>query len=267
MNYLSNGTLHTMMSQAGGALAFYRSPQIWRINRYRFFHLPTDRSGMYLYLRDDHDGSYWSPTAEPAQEKPTQWEARHGMGYTRFSAFHKGLQAKLTYLIGPLENCLIWNLELHNTTQRAMKRDLFAYVEFGMMEFLREISWVCYMKHQMSVQFDAQADALIFKYGVENQPKPEETPLIYLCSDHALTGFDGDRDAFIGSYRSESNPQAVEDGKCANSTLFGGDPCGALHMIVDLAAGERAPSTCSWGRRQQRMRCARQCCAAARQVL
>ncbi|MEI7504435.1 MAG: hypothetical protein WCJ61_14240, partial [Paludibacter sp.] len=28
MNYFSNGTFHTMMSQAGGAVAFHKSPQI-----------------------------------------------------------------------------------------------------------------------------------------------------------------------------------------------------------------------------------------------
>lgn len=33
MNYLSNGTLHAMISQAGGGVAWYKSPQIWRINR------------------------------------------------------------------------------------------------------------------------------------------------------------------------------------------------------------------------------------------
>ena len=52
MNYLSNGTLHAMISQAGGGVAWYRSPQIWRINHYRFFHLPTDRSfGLVYCLR------------------------------------------------------------------------------------------------------------------------------------------------------------------------------------------------------------------------
>lgn len=63
MNYLSNGTFHTMISQAAGGVAFYKSPQIWRINRYRFFHLPTDRSGFYTYIKDgDH---LFCPTAEP----------------------------------------------------------------------------------------------------------------------------------------------------------------------------------------------------------
>ena len=50
MNYLSNGEFTTMISQAGGGVAFYKSPQIWRINHYRFFHLPTDRSGFYTYI-------------------------------------------------------------------------------------------------------------------------------------------------------------------------------------------------------------------------
>lgn len=78
MNYLSNGTFHTMMSQAGGGVAFYKSPQIWRINHYRFFHLPTDRSGFYTYIRDNED--VWCPTNEPCKSKPEEWKASHGMG-------------------------------------------------------------------------------------------------------------------------------------------------------------------------------------------
>ena len=70
INYLSNGILHAFISQAGGGLAWHRSPQIWRINRYRFFHLPADRSGFYLYLRDRETGVYWSPTYEPCGERP-----------------------------------------------------------------------------------------------------------------------------------------------------------------------------------------------------
>ncbi len=48
---ISKGNFNTMLCQAGGGFAFYKSPQIWRINRYRFYHLPTDRSGFYVYLK------------------------------------------------------------------------------------------------------------------------------------------------------------------------------------------------------------------------
>ncbi|NBC81798.1 MAG: hypothetical protein GVY19_00300 [Bacteroidetes bacterium] len=238
MNYLSNGTFHTMMSQAGGALAFYRSPQIWRINRYRFFHLPTDRSGMYMYIKDQANGDYWCPTAEPALLKPEQWKAYHGLGYTGFEAQHNLLSANLEYIIGQQENNLIWHLNLTNKGTETKNLQLFAFVEFGMMEFLREISWVCYMKHQMSAWFEQDPAAIIFKYGVETQPRPDETPLIYLASDYPLKGFDCDRDEFVGNYRSETNPFALENDGCTQSTLFGGDPCGAMEMEVELKPGE-----------------------------
>jgi len=238
LNYLSNGTFHTMLSQAGGGLAWYKSPQIWRINRYRFYHLPTDRSGMYLYIRDKDTGTYWCPTAEPAQKKPSKWQAAHGLGYTRFEAEEDGIRAHLRYIVGPDENCLIWNLELQNTGNKPKKLDLFAFVEFGMMEYLREVSWCCYMKHQMSVWHNPNADSIVFKYGVETQPKPAETPLVYLAADQPLTGFDGSRDEFIGAYRSETDPYVLDSGTCTNSTLFGGDPCGALQMAIHLNPGQ-----------------------------
>jgi cellobiose phosphorylase len=238
MNYLSNGSFHTMISQAGGALAFYKSPQIWRINRYRFFHLPSDRSGVYLYIQDKETGEYWSPTAEPCQQKPDSWTAAHGLGYTRFEASRKGIDATLTYFVGAEADALVGHLQLTNSTGIPRKLTVYAYVEFGMMEFLREMSWYCYNKHQLSVSYDEASSSLIYDYDVEMQPRPEDTPRIYFCSDQPLVGYDGDRDEFIGSYRSEMNPYAIENGGCSGSTLKGGDPCGALQTELHLEAGQ-----------------------------
>lgn len=232
MNYLSNGTFHTMISQAGGGVAFYKSPQIWRINHYRFFHLPTDRSGFYIYIKDGED--IWCPTSEPCRAKPEKWTAAHGMGYTRFNAEKNGISVAATYFVGEYENALIWNLKLKSDRNR--KITLFPYVELGMMEFMRELQWQCYNKHQLSCY--NRDDVLIYKYGVEDQPKPDETPLVYFAADTPVTAFDCDRDEFIGSYRSEENPQRVEIGGCMNSTMYGGDPCFALQLDIELKAGE-----------------------------
>lgn len=258
MNYLSNGTFHVMMSQAGGGVAFYKSPQIWRINHYRFFHLPTDRSGFYTYIKDGSD--IWCPTSEPCPSKPETWEAAHGMGYTRFEAGKNGINVTATYFVGKIENALIWNLKL--TSEQDKKITIFPYVELGMMEFMREQQWQCYNKHQLScyqigsketseelsdsnansmetLKNDYSGDSiLVYRYGVENQPKPEETPLVYFAADVPMTGFDCDRDEFVGAYRSEEDPQRVEEGKCSGSTLYGGDPCFALQLDVELKAGE-----------------------------
>lgn len=232
MNYFSNGTFHTMMSQAGGGVAFYKSPQIWRLNHYRFFHLPTDRSGFYTYIKDGE--KYWCPTNEPCKEKPEVWKSTHGMGYSRFEAKHNGISAETTYFVGEYANCLIWNMKLKSDTDK--KITVFPYVELGMMEFMRELQWQCYNKHQMTVY--NMDDILVFKYGVEMQPKPDETPLAYFAANVPVSAFDCDRDEFIGSYRSEENPRNVEKGFCTNSTLAGGDPCFALQLDIELKAGE-----------------------------
>ena len=230
INYLSNGTFHTMMSQAGGGVAFYKSPQIWRINHYKFFHVPTDRSGFYTYIKDGDN--VWCPTAEPVKERPQKWQATHGMGYTRFEAERDGLNVTSTYFVGKYENCLIWNLKIKSDNDREIK--IFPYVELGMMEFMRELQWQCYNKHQLSCY--NMEDVLVYKYGVENQPKPDETPLVYFASNVPVTAFDCDRDEFLGAYRSEENPMRVELGECSNSTLYGGDPCFALQLDIDLKA-------------------------------
>lgn len=232
MNYLSNGTLHAMISQAGGGTAWHRSPQIWRINHYRFFHLPMDRSGFYLYIRDGEN--VWCPTCEPCPKKPESWEGAHGMGYTRFRAERDGVRAEMTYLISPFQNVMIWRVRLSSDTKKEIT--LFPYVELGMMEFMRELQWQCYNKHQLTVYH--RDDILIYRYGVENQPKPEETPLVYFAADARVTGFDCDRDVFVGSYRSEENPIGVERGQLQNSTMYGGDPCFALQIPVTLEPGK-----------------------------
>lgn len=232
MNYLSNGTFHTMISQAGGGVAFYKSPQIWRINHYRFFHLPTDRSGFYTFIKDGND--YWCPTNEPCKSKPEKWKATHGMGYTRFEAEKNGVAVTATYFVGKYENALIWSLKIKSDTDKKIK--LFPYVELGMMEFMRELQWQCYNKHQLSCY--TLDDILVYKYGVEQQPKPDETPLVYFCASETISAYDCDRDEFVGSYRSEENPQNVENGKCTDSKLYGGDPCFALQFDLELAAGE-----------------------------
>lgn len=232
MNYLSNGTFHTMISQAGGGVAFYKSPQIWRINHYRFFHLPTDRSGFYTYIKDGDE--FWCPTNEPCKAKPEEWKAAHGMGYTRFEAKRNGISVTASYFVGKYENALIWNLKIKSDKDKKIK--LFPFVELGMMEFMRELQWQCYNKHQLSCY--CLEDILVYKYGVEQQPKPDETPLVYFCASEPIAAYDCDRDEFVGSYRSEENPKNIEMGQCIDSTLYGGDPCFALQINLDLKAGE-----------------------------
>lgn len=242
MNYLSNGNFHVMLSQAGGGMVWYRSPLIWRITRYRFYNLPMDRPGPYLYLRDLDENAYWSLSAEPCAETPQIWSSAHGLGYTRFTSEHREIAATATYFVPPHADVLMQRVTLRNHSDRVRRVQLTGYVEFSMMEYLREVQWQCYIKHQVSVTYRKESAALLYHYGVNQQPKPAETPEVFYASDHPLSGWDGNRDQFIGSYRSEANPLGIEQG-CHNSELIGGDPCGALQCMVELSPGEEREIT------------------------
>ena len=234
MNYLTNGRFTAMISHAGGGVAFWRSPQIFRINHYRFFHLPTDRSGFYTYIKDGD--SVWCPTNQPVREKPDRWNSVHGLGYTRFEAEKDGLNAEAVYFVGKDQDAMIWSLRFKSDRDR--KITVYPFVELGMMEFMRELQWQCYNKHQLEVSYMEQEEALVYRYGVESQPRPEETPLIYFAADVPVDSFEGDRDEFIGPYRSEEEPIGVWEKELGNSLLKGGDPCFALKLTVELKAGE-----------------------------
>ena len=51
INYLSNGSMHAFVSQAGGGFAWWRSPAFYHLTRYRLYNLPIDSPGYYIYIK------------------------------------------------------------------------------------------------------------------------------------------------------------------------------------------------------------------------
>ena len=109
INYLSNGRMHAFVSQAGGGMCWWRTTQNYRITRYRFYNLPIDSPGFYIYIRMQ-DGIVWSPTFRPCETKPDKWEAAHSTGYSEFTAQKDDLQAKLKLFMATDSDTLIWEL-------------------------------------------------------------------------------------------------------------------------------------------------------------
>lgn len=79
MNYLSNGSFTAMLSQAGGGLAFYRSPQIFRLSAIGFFICPpTGPAPTCICGTTARDGTGVPPANRPpksrtAGRRPTGW--------------------------------------------------------------------------------------------------------------------------------------------------------------------------------------------------
>lgn len=274
VNYISNGRYTGLVTNAGGGYSFYICPRDSRITRLRYNGLPWDRPGRYVYLRDE-DGEYWSLSWQPVGKKPDFYQCRHGMGYTEIEVEYAGIRSKILYFV-PLEDDLeVWRVTLENrsappTTEslgdrgdrmgclrmgclddsvvegRPRKLGIFSYAELclghGLVDFINQPN----DQHFNVVKFDGEQSIL---YATKNywvtyrgasvkQPNQAWDKYVFFAASLPVAGFDGKKDAFIGPWRSESNPIAVEEAICRNTEITAGDACAALQSTITLQPGE-----------------------------
>ena len=237
INYLSNGRMHAFVSQAGGGMCWWRTTQNYRMTRYRFYNLPIDSPGFYVYIRMQ-DGTVWSPTFRPCETKLDSWEAAHSTGYSQFSAEKDGIRATLTLFMATDSDTLIWDLRLINLKGEDVECDVFAYVEFSQLAFENEVKLGYYLKWNVDNHYDSDLDSIIYLYTSWLQIDTEKAPLIYFSSSEKANSFCCNRDLFCGNYRDERNPIEIEKGVLSNTNMAGGEPCGAIHNRISLNAHE-----------------------------
>lgn len=236
MNYLTNETFFTMISQAGGNLSWYKSPEIWRIGRYGFFNTPLDAQGLFIYIKDKKTGKVWNPSIIPANTPLDSFESRHGRGYTKFYAKKDGITVAITAFVGK-ENALIYRVKIISDHQADL--DIYVAKEMGNMEYLREVQWQCYTKQSNNIFYNKESDTLIYDYFIDAQPRPDETPYVFMTSTLASSSFTGIRKDFLGVYRDLSNPEAIERGSCPNTELLGGEGIFAFAYKLSLKEAKK----------------------------
>ena len=240
INYLSNGKMHAFVSQAGGGMCWWKTSMNCRITRYRFYNLPIDSPGFYIYIRMA-DGTVWSPTFRPCETQLDSWQAVHGPGYTAFAAEKDGLRAELTLFTAQDSDTLIWDVKLTNLTEKELQADVFTYTEFSQLAVENEFKLGYYLKWNTDSRYEKAPESIIYRYTSWMQVDPKNAPLVYFAASETPHSFCCNRDLFCGNYRDERNPIQVENGRLGNQNMAGGEPCGALHHRVTLAAGSEKP--------------------------
>jgi cellobiose phosphorylase len=189
-----------------------------------------DRPGRYLYIRDNKTGEYWCPTWQPVPKELSAHECRHGLGYTKISSSYDDIEAEVTYFVPLDENLEIWMLTLKNASPEEKELAVFSYAEFCLWHAdrdqndLQSIQGVGVARYEEGVIFHHLFDL--------------STGYAFFSSNGLSTGYDCNREKFIGSYRCESNPLAVERGQCFDSESLGGNPIAATRNLVKLGPGE-----------------------------
>ena len=231
-NYLGVKDLCSVISHNGGGYSFYKNAEHHRITRFRQNGVPLDRPGHYVYLRDDDTGEYWSISWQPVGKDldKAKYECRHGLSYSRFSCDYRDLHAEQTLFIPLDDDVELWDVRIKNTGGTKRNLSVFSYVEFSFHHI--EID-------NQNLQMSLYASGSSYADGIiEYDFFYEPWTFHYFTSSFDPDSYDAVRDKFLGNYRTETNPLAVEQGRCHNSTELGGNHCGALHKRLTIAPGE-----------------------------
>lgn len=231
-NYLGVKDLCTVISNNGGGYSFYKSTEHHRVTRFRPNGVPLDRPGHYVYLRDDDTGEFWSISWQPVGKDFTKakYTCRHGLSYTKFQCDYNDIEAVQILFIPIDDDVELWDVVLKNKGSKPRNLSVFTYLEFSFHHV--EID-------NQNFQMSLYASGSNFKDGIiEYDFFYEPWTYHFFTSNIIPDSYDCVRDTFIGNYRTETNPIAVEKGECSNSTELGGNHCASIHKKIVLQSGD-----------------------------
>jgi cellobiose phosphorylase len=244
-NYMWNSQYAGLISHTGGGFSFLDSPRDNRISRMRYNCLPWDRPGRYVMIKDSATGQYWSLSWSPTINLDYDfYECRHGQGYTKITTEINGIRGEITYFVPTDTNAEIWRVKLTELSGQSRDLEVYSFLELLMGNALNDQINQPNDKHFTDIHFDKDLQALVAtrRYWVLNkgvsvkQPNIDWKYQIYFSQSLPISGFDSSLDTFIGRWRSEANPVAIETGVMRNTEITAGDPVVALQSKIVLAA-------------------------------
>jgi cellobiose phosphorylase len=245
-NYLGSTEYGAIVTNNAGGYSFYRSGGMGRFVRFRFNSIPADQPGRYIYIHDHGARDYWSASWQPVGKPLGKFKSicRHGTAYTVIESQYSGIKSEVTYFVPLGRSFEIWKVRITNASKKKRNMSVFSYLEYAgnwnAIDDLLNIQYVQYTA-RMSV-----IDGIIdhgTNVNVPSQPenfkeKDQERHTYQAICGAKVVGFDTDREAFLGPYRTYANPVAVASGKCSDSLAYGDNPCGALQVKFALSPGQ-----------------------------
>ncbi len=239
INYLGSQNYFGIISNTAGGYSFYQDARLRRLTRYRYNNVPMDLGGRYLYVRDDSTGHFWSPSWQPTCSDLQDYTCRHGMGYTIIASSFEGIHSQTCYFV-PLDETLeVWEMTIENQRSTKAELSVFSSIEFALWDAMDDAANFQrnFSTGQVEVVTSDQPGEPNVIYHKTEYRERRDHFAFFACSE-PVTGFDTQREAFLGPYRGWNNPRAVAEGHSADSIAYGWSPIGSHHIKISLAPGE-----------------------------
>lgn len=229
INVIANPSFGFHVSAEGSAFTWAGNSRDYQITPWANDPV-VNRPGEAIYILDRETGCSFAPTASVLRDEAVTYEARHGHGYSSFSAQHGELALELTHIVDTEKPVRFSRLTVTNKGRSKRKLRAYGYVE-----------WVLGNARAKNVPFivpshDEELGALF----AGNPYHPDKSGQVaFFAATEKPQSVTADRGEFIGATGSVDKPEVVLAGKALSGTVEAGrDPCAALALDIEVGPGE-----------------------------
>jgi cyclic beta-1,2-glucan synthetase len=229
-NIIANPTFGTVVTAAGSSYTWSENSRENRLTP--FANDPvSDPTSEAIYIRDEHTGQVWSPTAAPLRAQLLEYPVvtRHAHGATHFDRTVGDVRHALSVFVDPVESVKYSVLRLTNVSDAAVTLSVFNYVEW----------WLGppRLGQEQHVVTEYASDAGVI---YARNPYADELAerVAFLAASEMPASATGDRKSFLGRHGSMQMPRALQLPLLSDRFGAALDPCGVLHVHVALEPGQ-----------------------------
>ncbi len=230
INYLGSEEFFSIVSNTAGGYSFFKDARLRRITRFRYNNVPADSGGKYFYIRDG--STVWSPGWKPVRTELDSYECRHGMGYTRITGRKNQIEAEVLCFV-PLDfRGEVQKLRLKNHGSAVRSFKIFSFVEWCLWNALDDMT--NFQRNFSTGEVEIAGSVIYHK----TEYKERRNHFAFYSVNAPVSGFDTDRDTFVGLYNGFETPDAVLEGKPRSSEAHGWSPIASHCLDVTLNPDE-----------------------------
>jgi cellobiose phosphorylase len=226
-NVIANPEMGTVVSESGSAYT-------WAVNAHEYRITPwsndavSDAGEEAFYLRDEESGRFWSPSPFPATGHGA-YITTHGFGYSSFEHVETGVASEMRVYVDASLPVKFVVIRIRNRSGRRRRLSATGYLGMVLGDLYGKTAM-----HVVSEQ-EPETGALLFRNRYNTAFA--ERVSFFRIDGTTVPGFTTDRGEFIGRNKDLRDPQAMSRKRLSGRSGAGMDPCAALQLSFELAAG------------------------------
>jgi cyclic beta-1,2-glucan synthetase len=251
---LSNGRYHVMITNSGGGYSRWKDIAV---TRWREDTTKDDR-GIFCYIKDIGNGSFWSNTAQPALQPTKGYEVLFSQGHVEFRREDFGIDTKTEIVISPEDDMEMRRVRITNRTHSVKVLEVTSYAEMVLASQASDEA------HPAFSNLFVQTEILPEQRAVLCTRRPrsaEERPpwLFHLMEVHGTSveavSYETDRMQFTGRGKTLAHPQAMDDETLSGKQGAVLDPILSIRCRITIKPHQTATIDMIYGISETREAC------------